>query len=647
MKQEQQTQAPEAVFSEAELQLWQPPEKISFWDWLPLNFVLTNEYSEVVGPFPRDLVPAFKIIADWLNDDRVREVVIRKPTQIGMTTFIIAWFIYRQYCQPGPAIFTLADQDTAEEMSLERFSPAFENAKCFEGVEITATKKGIDLSTGGKIKMAWASSIAKLASFSAATYSGDELTKPGFSLKTKEGDTPGRLRQRAKSFEHTGKGILTSTVTEAGDVMNDLEDAADCVYTPYLPCPVCGCFQPLFFFPDNKYRGIDGAEHIGGHVTWDKAEGLTKYQRAKTARYKCGECDALWTNEQKNASMRLHTVEPDREVTEEGSTRFYMIWRIHEVRTAGSLRQITLDFFDAKESGKPDKLQTYFNNVLSLYWKEVVQEQTDATVRESVIEYDRDKVPDQALALIATVDVQKYGYWYLIRAWASNETSWKMEHGFVSTEEELDHILFEKTWPSCHGAMKIWRAAIDVGGGEHAESGETSSEWVYMWYLRNLRRGCQLVLTKGASNRLREEIKIGDPIFTLPSGKKLPQALRIVLIDTTKTKDLLFYRIGQAKEETPICPAYVSHQEKPEYFKQLQSEHKVKEKGRSVYKQQGSQANHLLDCEQMQMAVSSRLLRGGVFLLREPVGVVQVHQAQPDDAEPEEYQLRSRFRGRR
>lgn len=607
--------------SENELSAWQPAEIIGFWEWLPKYFTLSKEYSEVVGLYPTELVPVFKLIADWLDDDSVREICVRKPTQIGLTTLVIAWQIYRQHQRPGPAMFCMADQSTAEEMCKQRFVAAFEGAKCFDNSDIVVTKEKITIPGGGSIKMAWASSIAKLASSSIRDYAADEITKPGYSLDTAEGDSVGRLRYRAKSFDN-GKGIIFSTVTEEGDLMHEMEKAADCIYSPHIPCPHCGAYQPLFFFKGNKYRSLSGDECSGGYVTWNKALEIGKYERAKSAGYQCGECDAVWTNSEKNEAMQKCVVGADRELVEQGENRFIWLWRIHEIRGSGSMEKIVLEFFDAKESGKPANMQSFYNNALALYWSQIIAKPDDSSVRASVIEYDRSRVPDEAVALICTVDQQKYGYWYNVRAWANNETSWKLEHGFVSTEAELDQILFERTWPSQHGQMGIWRIGIDTGGGMNDESGISSTEWVYQWYFKNMRRRGQIILCKGSSTRLPEEIKIGDPILTLPSGKKLPQSLRLVLIDTNKVKDLLFYRVKQATAETPICPAYVSHEEKDEYFKQLTSEHKVLEGRRVIWKQNGSQDNHLLDCEAMQMAISSRLLRGGVFLIREPVGII-------------------------
>lgn len=619
------------IFSDDEKSAFKPQEKTTFWEWLPKNFILTADYSEVVGPYPTELVPTFKILADWIDDPAVSEVIVRKSTQIGLTTLVVAWFVYRQFCQPGPGIFCMSDQATTEEMSIKRFKAGFENAKCFEKIKTKTENKGTEVQGGGSIKMAWASSISAIASTSTRDYAADEITKPGYSAVKKEGNAVGRLRYRAHGYPHTAKGWIMSTVTIKGDEMDKLEQKADCVYRPFVPCPHCSQKQPLFFFPGETYYGFDGACHQGGYVFFETAAGSDKYKRAASARYVCGNCGAAWTNEEKNAALQLVDKHPDRPIEKEGSRRFIHIWRIHEVRESGKMSGLVLEYLEALESGDDEDLQNFYNNALALYWSKVVFTPEDAIVKASVIEYSTEILPETSLALVCTVDQQKFGYWYLVRAWANNGTSWKIEHGFLSSEAELNQLLFEKTWNHPRGRMGLWRIGVDTGGGEREESTETATEWVYLWYLRNLRRGPQIVLCKGASRRQNEEIRIGEPIITLPSGKKLPQALRLVMIDTHRTKNTFFYRIAQAKEETPICPAYVSGSEKDEYFKHISAEQKIKDGKKTMWKRKGSQANHLLDCEQMQVAVTSKLLRGGVFLLQEPVGIVEASRPEPRD----------------
>ena len=612
-----------SAYCQSELRAFSRPIQITFWDWLGKYFVLSKEYSDVVGLYPRELVPVFKILADWVDSEAVKEIIVRKSTQIGLTTFIIAWHLYRQFKKPGPQIFAMADQATTEEMINTRFKSSIENAICFNSCKNIVTKKGIQFSTGGSIKAAWGSSVASLASTSARDYSADEITKPGWALKTQEGEPVGRLRYRAKSFDDR-QGIITSTVTLEGDRMHQIEQDADCTYLVHVPCPHCDQRQPLFFFKGETYLAADGTTQPGGYVYFDSSL-ENKYERARSARYCCGTCGALWTTEEKNAAMQKCSAHPDRPVSIEGEKRFIWIWRIHEVRSAGSLYSLVLEFLESKDD--PEKLQNFYNSALALYFKEIVKKPDESFIAKSKADYRAGTVPDEAVALIATVDVQKYGFWYVIRAWSNTETSWKIEHGFIQGEEQLNHILFQKTWPSKHGPMGIWRVGIDTGGGMK-DDGETSTEWVYRWYFQNLSRGVQIFLTKGFSGSLPDNFKFGKPIFTSPTGKKLPAGLRLVLIDTDKSKDLFFWRINQTQEETPICAAYIPSDEKPEYFQQLQSEHKIKEGTREVWTKKGNQDNHLLDCEQMQMIMASRQLYGGVFIIQEPVGIMQPAQPQ-------------------
>ncbi len=637
-------------FSNAELRLFEPKEDISFWEWLPKNFILCSEFSEVIGPYPTELAPAFKGAAKWIDDPNIDEIASRKSTQIGFTTFVIGAILYKQWQRPRPAIYAMADQTTAEDMSVNRFGPCFENALCFQEIEIETDKSGTEIEGGGSVKMAWASSVAAFASISVSIYVADEVTKPGYNLKTGEGDPIGRFRYRGKNAEDL-LGFVFSSPVEEGDRIHQVEKEADCVYTPYLPCPHCGEMQPLFFFPGEKYLAEDGTKKPGGFVWFPSDESLDKYTRAEQARYKCGNCDALWTNQEKNSAMQQNQYRPDRKVEREGKKRFLYLWRIHEVRSAGSLYELVLEFLNCGKD--KEKLQTFYNNALGLYWKDIAIEVDEKSVRASQIPYPENEVPESAVALIATVDVQKYGFWIIIRAWANDETSWKVHHTYCRSETELDYLLFETTWKFKGGRMGLWRIGIDIGGNEIDGEDLTATEWVYGWYLRNFRRGPTIFLCKGSSRRLSQTIKIGEPFFTLPSGKKIKKALRIISLDTNKTKSTFFWRISQANEETPICPAYVNVNEKEEYFKHLQAEHLVKDGQIKVWKRKGSQDNHLLDCEQMQIGISSRLLFGGVYMLRDPVGVIQQESNRRDyeDDEHEEddakFSQNTSFRRRR
>jgi len=613
----------------AELQALQPAENISFWNWLDKYYQLDNQSSAVSGKYPRELVPYFKIVADWLDDNKVKQVIWRKAAQEGVTTFALAWLLRRQHQSPAPQILTMADEETVQRLNETRLQPALKSATCFDGVTFNLKQQEIRLSNGGSILMAWASSIARTASSSIRDTVIDEITKPGYSLQTTEGDSIDRILQRSITYPNR-KALIMSTVTAEGDKMHQLEQQSDCVYYVHIPSPCCGVFQPLHFFPGGVYVDQHRQEQPAGYVCWDNDQPTTE-KKARTALYKCGACGETFTNAEKNQALAHCIAVPNKEPDADSDTRFFSTWRILSPRDAGSLAAIVRGFLDAKDD--PSKLQSYVNNVLAQYWTDRVAKPDDKLFESYRLDYAAGTVPADAVCLIASVDVQKRGFYFVIRAWTAEETSYKVEHGYLSTEEELNDLIFAKTWKLQDGQhMGVWRAGIDTGGAEKStEAGNVSStEWVYRWYLKNRARGVRIILTKGSSKPLPTLVKIGAPMMSLPNGKPIKNGLQVISIDTNKTKDLFFWRVAETAKPEPVCPCYTSKEEQLDYIKQLKSEEKRRDrKTNSTRWVQISADNHYLDCEQMQQALASRELYGGVVIIKKAITCGATRGSQP------------------
>jgi hypothetical protein len=70
------------------------------------------------------------------------------------------------------------------------------------------------------------------------------------------------------------------------------------------------------------------------------------------------------------------------------------------------------------------------------------------------------------------VDVQQFGFWFAVRAWAPYMTSWLVHYGFLPTWEDVERILFETSYPvdgDPGRSLKIFRACIDTGGSKKFE----------------------------------------------------------------------------------------------------------------------------------------------------------------------------------
>lgn len=599
------------------------PEQMSTWEWLSQHYVLDRRTSAVSGKYPVDLVPYFKVVADWLDSRKIRLVEWEKSAQEGVTTFGIGWLLKRQYESPGPQMLCMAVQATVERMNETRIQPAIEAAGCFKGIKVKYKQSEVRMSNGGSMLMTWASSIAGTASDSVRDQIVDEITKPEYSLSTKEGETVDRIIQRAITFPN-GKALVMSTVTIEGDKMYKRRQSAEAIHYIQIPCPACGVYQQLFFFPGKKYVDSDGIEQPGGCVVWNNDAGSNE-EKAKSARYKCGHCDYLMTSSEKNKALAKFICVPDRKQDPDSPRRFISTWRILSPRSPGDLSEIVRSFLDCKDD--PQKFQSFVNNCLGEYWTDRVSKPDDNLFSACRWSHEAGFIPDDAVCLTIGIDVQKRGFWYVVRAWTREETSYKIEHGYIRTEAELDELVFLKAWPTVDGRyMGIWRAGIDTGGGKRAgEAGSeeteiSSTDWVCRWYLKNRMRGVQIILTKGSSKELPTLIKIGAPMMKTSDGKSIKNGLQIVSIDTNKTKDLFFWRIAETKKSEPVCPSYTSADDQEDYFDQLKAEEKRRDRktGKTKWVQIGKD-NHYLDCEQMQIALASRELFGGVMVIRNPI----------------------------
>jgi len=421
---------------------------------------------------------------------------------------------------------------------------------------------------------------------------------------------------------------MLSTPTVEGDNLTKEMERCGAVYDWHVPCPKCGAFQPLRFRP-TKYRTVSGGEAISGCLSWESLE--TPQESAKTARYKCGECGGEWTTAEKNSAVTLGCASP--RTTTAGKCRRvgFHISRLYSFFDGGRLSELVESFLLAKED--QSELQSFVNNSLAEHWIQRVsapQDEAQASVMACRSDIPRGVVPEESVGLTCGVDNQMDGYWYRIRAFAPDKTSWGIDEGFVATDEMLEEILFNMTWRTPTGrVMKIWRALIDTGGGKDDAALVSRTEEVYEFLRRNKRRGVQLLGSKGSSWSMPSKIKIGKPIEKMPSGKPISGGVQIVMVNTDVMKDELWDRIQRtlkmvspSEEIANNIPqkrepgAWWLHAETPEWVvRQITAEEKRIEKGVSEWAPIRKD-NHLLDCECLCLAAADPEFWGGVRVLR-------------------------------
>jgi phage terminase large subunit GpA-like protein len=488
-------------------------------------------------------------------------------------------------------------------------------------------KTEISLPNGGHIEMAWASSVAKLATREAKIVILDEIDKPGYYIASKEASPISLARERTETF-FDGKIFLLSTPTiDTGNITKELE-SCDVIYDFHVPCPYCGEGQPLrwskkhsYGFDDGLYRNADGKWRELGQVKWSGGIEASEKQIEK-AGYQCGSCRKIWNTVEKNRAVELGEMvprePPDRQPRKVG----FHINRLYSLLgKSGDIPKLVANFISVYSD--PKKLQGFVNSTLAEPWKKTITKATEQEILSARCDLGPQIVPSDAIALTAGIDPQKHGFWFSVRAWDRIFTSWLIHYGKLGTWEDVEHLLFDTTYPieGKDKATRIWRAAIDSGGGKTEDQDPSMTEKCYWWVRRNMGRGCQIWATKGSSRELTGKIGAGKFLDRMPSGKPIPGGLQLVLLDTDKCKDMFHYRLAQAREQGDQA-AYLHSGTEKSYADQIMAEEKqLDEKGLQTWVRIHVD-NHYLDTEVLSMACADpEWIGGGVNLLARAIEI--------------------------
>ena len=228
------------------------------------------------------------------------------------------------------------------------------------------------------------------------------------------------------------------------------------------------------------------------------------------------------------------------------------------------------------------------------WWMETTEIWMDAWSGER--EFVVNEEDDGAVALTCGIDVQKRGFWYLVRAWMPTMASYVIDYGYLGSWDDVQALVFDTCYPvqgpdgsDVGERMPIWRACIDSGGTE-TEGVYTRTEEVYMWVRAN---GCGVVhACKGASRPQAAPVRWVVRERMPHNGRPIPGGLRLYLIDSGafKTTDM-----GRMLNQDSRQPLRFHAGADETLASQLSAERMVRKNGNLVWVREHKD-NHLLDC---------------------------------------------------
>jgi len=577
-------------FTPGEMRIFRPREKLTPSQWAERHRVVTN--GPMTGKWRNDVTPYLVEPMDTLNLPWVRQVILMFAPQTGKTQVAFNFLCYVIDQAPGPCMYVMPDEKVTKRIARRRLIPMFRSspriAELMSPRSDETTTLAVRFLNGMDFMMAWATSAAEISSESVQYLIRDEIDKfPSFSGK--EADPRSLSDMRTNAYPETKKILDLSTPTdESGLIGKAVETEADELRRYYAVCPVCGEAQLMEF----------------ERLAWPKAfTDPREIVRKRLASYQCSACGMLWNDYQRDQAVRLGHWQADLPVDRPRCVAFHLpSWYSPFV----SLSSVVAAYLRGLED--PAKKMVFVTQHEAQVWRETITPQKESKILEHRCDLAPLIVPKEAVALTAGIDCQKYGFWFVVRAWAADLTSWLIQYGFLASFEDVEALLFNTSYQiqDSDNSMEIWRAAMDTGGGD-TDSGEwTRTEEIYMW-LREKGRG-RVFGTKGASHAQLQRVRT-TVIDKLPhSSKPIPGGLELRMIDAAAFKELIHWRlergapilddqgnrIGEKKESQRF---YLHAETEEDYASQILAEELCRDKKGKKYWKRIRKANHLLDAE--------------------------------------------------
>ena len=543
------------------------------------------------SPWRNDLSPCTVGIMDALDQPFVREVYVQAAPQTVKTQAIFNYLMRRIDQAPSSAMVVMPDENLTRRFFKRRLIPSIKatprTAELLSPIMGDITRRSVSFINGMDISGAWAGSPAVLASDAMELVILDEMNK----YPIPQSDEPNAFdaaKQRTNSFPFTYKIYGGSTPTgEHGLITTVIKKRADEVRHYFAKCPICGEEQRM----------------VWDNISWGDTRDPRKVMREKLARYNCCACGMQWDDDLRNIAV-LTTMRTGWRAEAPIERPRVIAYKLPSWYVL-SMSEAVASFLEGQDD--PEKLKTWVTQHCAEEWIEKAIKKSENAVMKRQSIYPALIVPPDVVALTAGIDVQKRGYWFVVRGWAEDLTSWLVQYGYLTAWEDVEALLYQTEYRihETQSTMKIWRAGIDTGGGETDESDWSRTEEIYQWLRKQPMGAAQRVFgIKGASHirsLAAKRIKISR-IDTLPGSQKpIPGGLELRLLDTSQYKGLVHFRLGR-KEAGDDGPAetqrfYVHQGVGIDYVKQLLSEEYRMGKGKKYEWKQTYYQNHILDCE--------------------------------------------------
>lgn len=251
-----------AVMSAAALRAVRPRQRLTVSQWADAHRVLTSKQANEVGRWRTARNPMLGEIMDCLSaHSPVREIVIQKSSQVGITESQINWIGYVMDHAPAPVMVLLPTLDARDTWRAQKLNPLITDTPVIRDIlggirsrDAAQNQDMIDF-PGGVLFLSGGNSPSSYAQKSARYLVMDDLDRFPPTVG-EEGDPVGLARGRVKAFPRH-KILFASTPTIKGASLIEREYQNSDRRRYHIACPHCGEKQILVW--SNVKQSLDGA----------------------------------------------------------------------------------------------------------------------------------------------------------------------------------------------------------------------------------------------------------------------------------------------------------------------------------------------------------------------------------------------------
>lgn len=472
---------------------------------------------------------------DRFTDPLIEKIILCFGAQIGKTETELNMIGYALDQTASPVMMVYPTDAIAKFASDKRVQPMIKSVKAInDKFDENSKLLELDFNNGNYMVLVGANSPSSLSSRSIKYLFFDEIDKyPAFAGK--EADPIKLATERTKTFVDKKIVMVSTPTVESGNIWQAFMSANE-RRQYYVPCPHCGVSQVLKFkqikWPDEHNNNVDmirdtayyECEHCGERI----------YDKHKMEMLRRGEWRAVNESQSKVRSVSYHL------------SSIYSPWV--------TFGDVAYEFKNSK--GTPATLMNFINSWLAEPWKSSKTKSTQ-NMEFTQSNYPCGVVPDKAVLLIASVDVQLDHFWWEVRAYAPGVKSYLIDYGQASTWEDLEEIIVNREYPSEYGEPRqVMKAGIDSG---------FRTDEVYQFCSR-FPEVC--IPLKGSSNH-----NTMTAPYTMTSLEKgVVGGLKLYVLNTDYWKDFIFARMIRPADAEGTIHLYKECPQ--EYSDHLRSEEK-------------------------------------------------------------------------